>query len=139
MTILLLVFAAIGLVIAQFFWLATSPVMRPHLPLIPRFCRLEGKRCAAVLGHRDARVLGLPNVLAGACYYLLLIIVIAIAGTTGAVLGALTVASWVAFGLSLFLLFSLIARVRVFCPLCVAAHVINGIIAMLLLVSVLHA
>lgn len=129
--IVLFAAAAGGLYIAAYFTLVYYNVIAPDARYVPRFCRLEENVCRLVIHHPDARVFGVPNSVLGIVYYVL--VIIATLGVAAQPLrDPLMYASWLTVGLALYLIYSLFVKVKVLCPMCLAAHGINVLIAALL-------
>ncbi|HEV8360804.1 MAG TPA: vitamin K epoxide reductase family protein [Candidatus Thermoplasmatota archaeon] len=133
----LLAMAALGALDALYFTLVADRVVRPDTPWLPAFCRMDDATCARVVDAREARALGVPNSLLGLGWYA----VLAGAASWGLATGALPVCPFLLAGavaaalLSAWLAWALLARLRVRCPLCFAAHAINGAALVLLLLA----
>lgn len=130
-TTLLVISSGLGLSISVYFTLMYYGVVPPDGRYVPRFCRLEGDACRLVLSHRDARLFGVPNAVIAIPYYAL-VIVAGAWGPASPLIRPLLVASWCTIVLAVYLAFSLLVKLRVFCPLCYAAHALNAVIAVLL-------
>jgi uncharacterized membrane protein len=124
--------ATVGLYISAYFSLVYYGLLRADTRLVPSVCRLEERTCQTVLSTRYARVFGLPNSLLGLCYYCATLAILGgswLASPVGAVLVAI---AWFTVGLGLFLAYSLLFIIRITCPLCLASHVINLGLALVL-------
>ena len=91
---------------------------------------MEEGTCQLVIHHPDAMVLGVPNSLLGAGYYLFLILVNAGIGSP-VIFSFMQVASWVPVVFGAYLVCSLFFKVKVLCALCIVSHGINLAIALL--------
>ncbi len=131
---LIVVVAVAGLFISLYFTFVSYGVMRQEAGWIPRACRMGEDTCRRVLGHRDAKVIGIPNSLVGVLYYSV-VCVAAVAGFPPPLHVPLQLASWAAVGLGLYLTYSLAYRVRALCLLCMVSHALNIALALLLAVG----
>ncbi len=129
------IIAVPGLLISLYFTLVTYRVMPPDARWVPGVCRMGEDTCRSVLGHPDSRVAGIPNSVPGLAYYSAVCIAAA-AGFPAALRLPLLIASWVAVALGLYLTYSLVFRVRIACRLCLASHIINLGLALLLTLGV---
>ena len=141
---LILILSLAGLLNALYFTLAYYGRVRKARWVPPALCAREGSNCVAVVRTFYARVFGLPNSLVGIAYYLVLIGWLLAgggqasppAGTVAWLHGVgwlLVVASGVAVMLGLYLIHALWRILRVHCPLCYAAHAINSVLLVLLI------
>jgi uncharacterized membrane protein len=124
--------AAIGLYIAAYFTLVYYGLIEANTKLMPSVCRLEERTCQTVLGTKYARVFGLPNSLLGVVYYVTLIVLLAGGWATGSIGVAMIVVAWLTNALGVFLIYSLFVIIKIPCPLCLAGHTINLMLAVLL-------
>jgi uncharacterized membrane protein len=124
--------AAIGLYIAAYFTLVYYGLIEANTKLMPSVCRLEDRTCQIVLGTKYARVFGLPNSLLGVVYYVTLIVLLAGGWATGSIGVAMIVVAWLTIALGVFLIYSLFFIIKFPCPLCLAGHTINLMLAVLL-------
>lgn len=94
--------------------------------------------CVSILDTPYARVLGLPNSVFGITYYLLITFSAGYRLLFGEwlLLNVLIVVAVLAALFSLFLAWSLIFRIRVFCPVCFLSHAVNLALAVILLLAV---
>ena len=104
-------------------------VVEPENNVLPRFCRMEKSTCFRVLDHPDARLLGIPNSLLGVAYYLALIAV-QLLDPSGRFADLVRAAAWCSVAFGAYLSYSLVVRVRVRCQICLAAHLLNLVIAL---------
>lgn len=131
MDILLVVLLATGLYISTYFTLIYYRKIRPDTRFVPSFCSLDEKTCQLVIFHPHARIFLVPNFVLGIVYYLLVLLLVVI--DPGSFLtGVMFYASWLTVLVAAFLIHSLFFVVKIVCPLCLAAHGINIIIAILL-------
>jgi uncharacterized membrane protein len=132
--IAIIVLSLVGLYIAGYFTLVYYQLIRADSRLIPSICRLEEHACKTVIATKYAHVFGLPNSLLGAIYYAAVIFVIC-AGWFPAFVGMLVIAvAWFTVAVGVFLTYVLFFVIRIACPLCLAGHTINLILAILLTV-----
>ncbi len=130
MHLVLILLSAVGVYISMYFTLVYYRFITPNAAFIPAFCRMEEGTCQLVIHHPDARVLGVPNSLLGAGYYLFLILVNAGIGSP-VIFSFMQVASWVPVVFGAYLVCSLFFKVKVLCALCIVSHGINLAIALL--------
>lgn len=131
MYVVLIVFSLVGLYISVYFTLVSYRRISPNSKFVPVFCRMEEGTCQLVVHHPDARVLGLPNSLLGAGFYLCLLLLGAGVDSPMLVV-TMRFASWIAVVLGVYLVYSLVFKVRILCPLCLISHGLNLAIAFLL-------
>ena len=117
-----------GLALSLYVALVGYGVIAPEAGFLPRFCRMDKATCARVLDHPDARLLGISNSLLGVAYYLALIAV-QLLDTSGRFAVLMRGVAWCAVAFGAYLSYSLVARVRVLCQVCLAAHLLNLLIA----------
>lgn len=126
--------SVVGLYISLYFSLVYYGLMGTRNRLVPAFCRMEEDACRLVVHHSDARVLGVPNSVLGAGYYLLLML-IGVGVYFPVFVSFMRFASWVSVALAAYLVYSLFSRVKVLCPLCLFSHGLNLVMAVLLTLS----
>lgn len=131
MNVILVFLSLIGLYISSYFTLVYYGKILPENRLIPSFCSFDEKTCRLVIFHPHARIFLLPNFVLGIVYYLL-VLLMAFSGTDTVLSGGLLYASWLTVIVAIFLSYSLFFVVRIVCPLCLAAHGINILIACIL-------
>lgn len=98
-------------------------------------CAREGSNCVTVVQTPYARVFTVPNSLLGIVYYVLLILWTMAGSSLPALRWALLGASVGAVVLGFYLIYSLRRKLYTHCPLCYAAHAINAILLVLLVVA----
>ena len=98
-------------------------------------CAREGSNCVTVVQTPYARVFGVPNSLLGIVYYVVLILWVVAAPPVAAVRGALIAASAGTVMLGSYLIYSLRRKLHIDCPLCYAAHSINALLFVLLVLA----
>jgi uncharacterized membrane protein len=98
-------------------------------------CAREGSNCVTVVQTPYARVFGVPNSLLGVVYYLVLILWAVAAPRVSAVRWPLIGASGSTVILGSYLIYSLRRKLYIDCPLCYAAHAINAILLVLLIIA----
>jgi len=140
---LILILSLAGLLNALYFTLAYYGRVRKARWVPPALCAREGSNCVAVVRTFYARVFGVPNSLLGIAYYIALIGWILAGGGRASAAGTavwlhgvwwlLVAASGVAVVLGLYLIHALWRILRVHCPLCYAAHAINSVLLVLLI------
>ena len=126
-----LLLCLVGLYISVYFTLLAYGRIWSGSRLVPALFRMGGGACSTVLQHPDARLFGLPNSLVGIAYYTLIALATVVFGVRqmpGLIVGG----AWAVVGAGIYLVYSLYARVRVGCRLCLATHVINLLIALVL-------
>ncbi len=131
MNIILVFLSLVGLYISTYFTLVYYGKILPESRFIPSFCSLDEKTCQLVIFHPHARIFLLPNFVLGIVYYLLILLAI-FSGNSSALSGIMLYVSWLTVIAAIFLSYSLFFVVRSICPLCLAAHGINILIACIL-------
>ena len=142
-----IVLALAGLADALYFTLAYYGRVRQSRWVPQALCAREGSNCVSVVRTPYARVFGVPNSLLGILYYVL----VAFWAATGVsarltvrvnstayiitFTGLLIAASAVTVVLGFYLVFALRRILHTDCPLCYAAHFINMILLVLLVLS----
>ena len=121
-----------GLTISLYFALVYYGRMRADPFFIPQFCRLEEKSCKTILGTPQARLFRVPNFVPGMLYYFI-VLVVGILGVLGTPLNntffwGLIGASCLTVFVGIYLSYSLLAIIRIPCPLCFTGHGINIIL-----------
>jgi uncharacterized membrane protein len=124
-----------GLLISLLFTLIAMNVLPSNHHLLPQFCRLEPTACASILSTNYARLLRLPNFVAGIFFYLFILIVAVLPHQHETLLPVAVAVSFLAVAVSLYLLHALIVKLRTHCPLCYASHAINVLILLFLVLS----
>ncbi len=131
--ILVVLCATVGFVISLYMTLGfyrVEPYFRWLGRIMPTSCRMGEGDCISVLDHPAAHILGLPNALYGAIYYL--VVLLAIATHSTILLYACRWASVLTLIMSAFLVYMLTRRMKRRCILCFAGHFINVMLAVLL-------
>lgn len=125
--------ALAGLCISVFFTLRTYGVVLPGAPTPTglNVCRRDGPSCETVVHTPAARLFaGIPNSVFGMAFYGLVLVSIACGGwDRPGWLVPLLVAAALAVGAGVYLIVQLYRVMRVSCPLCVVAHMINLLLA----------
>jgi len=129
---IIIALAVIGLYIAAYFTLVYYGLLAPSTKLMPRVCRLKDRTCQTVLTTKYARLFGVPNSLLGVLYYSAVIVLLSGGWAAGPVASALIAAAWFAVAVGFLLVYSLFFIIRIPCPLCLAGHAINLLLALLL-------
>ncbi len=134
LAILLAIAALVGLADALYFVGVTYGLLRPDASWIPRVCQMSEDTCATITETRYARVFGLPNAVFGAVWYLIVLGLAGVVLSRGSLpyctLFLLAAAGVVLF--SVYLIWALVQRLDVFCPLCYLGHGLNFSIMVLL-------
>jgi uncharacterized membrane protein len=140
--LLLVLIGLAGLLDAAYFVGVTYGWVASEARWVPRACRMDQDTCASIVDTSYGRALGLPNAVYGLGWYS----VLAAAGTALLVLGRLpgcsllVVVGALVVLFSVYLAWSLVQKLDVFCPLCYIAHGLNGLaLVALVLVCVLVA
>ncbi len=128
---LLLLLAVVGLLIALYFVLVYYGLLRPDTRLVPAVCRMSDDSCQLVIRHPDAHIFSLPNAVYGVGFYLLLIVSILFPDTSF-LHTAVLVVSWISVAVGIYLIYSLFFKIKIPCPLCLTAHGINIVLAVVL-------
>lgn len=134
----LIVIASIaGFVNACIFTALISGWLDPADRLVASVCRLDEGDCRKVTTSKNARVLGVPNSVLGACWY----VAAGICGAAGVLTGSLPfrepllVISTFTVAVGVYLTWSLMFRLKVHCPFCYAGHLMNLILFVALALS----
>lgn len=121
------VLSLVGVANAFYFVGVTYGWLAPDVRWVPRVCRMDEDTCARIVDTRYGRALGLPNAVYGIGWYL---IVLGLAGALlylgrlpGCQAALLASAGTVLF--SIYLIWALVERLDVFCPLCYLGHGLN--------------
>jgi uncharacterized membrane protein len=136
-----------GLMDSLYFTFAYYGRIRKARWILEILCAREGSSCVTVVQTPYARVFGVPNSLLGIAYYLLLIagamsgwslgINLYIHSTYFAYPSGLVLLVIISAGTTIFgsyLIYALRRKLHVDCPLCYAAHAINFIVFVLLVI-----
>jgi uncharacterized membrane protein len=130
----LTLFSGAGFLISLYFTLVTYRLIRPDQRFIPKFCRMSGNECAAVVDTPQARLLGVPNSLLGLAYYAGVLLFVACSARSSTFLhGGMIGISVVTVVMGVYLVHSLRAVLKVSCVLCITSHLLNALILALLL------
>jgi len=129
------VLALAGLADALYFTFAYYGRVRKSRWIPEYLCAREGSNCVTVVQTPYARVFGVPNSLLGIIYYVLLIFWIISGSSVAALRWALIGASVGAVVLGFYLIYSLRRKLYTDCPLCYAAHAINAVLLVLLVLG----
>ena len=134
---LLILLSVIGFFIALYFTLVYYGKIPADHFLVPRVCRMDKSSCQIVLSTREARLFRIPNSLLGLHYYLLVIFMVLFGSSHRG-----SLASYFLFSLSIFtvlvglyLIYSLLFKIKIPCPLCFVSNGINILIMILLLLK----
>lgn len=125
--------AVVGLYISIYFTLLTYGVVSPRVPLVPKICRLDESSCDTVVHTPAARLVGgIPNAVLGLGFYGLVLVGVVGGWASPGWLAGLLVAAALAIASGVYLVVQLYRVMRVSCPLCVVAHVVNLLLAVTL-------
>jgi uncharacterized membrane protein len=140
---LILLLSLAGLLDALYFTLAYYGRVKKARWVPSALCAPESSNCVSVVRTLYARVFGLPNSLLGSAYYLGLIGWILAGGGEAPTAGTavwLREAGWLlivvgvgAVLLGFYLIHALWRVLHIHCPLCYAAHAVNAILLVLLI------
>jgi uncharacterized membrane protein len=131
----LLILAIAGGAISLYFTFVYAGKIPPGHWLVPPFCRMDDSSCSYVIHTREARIFGIPNVVAGLLFYGILGIFV-LSPTfeyTETIKMLLLTGSAVSVLLGIYLVYALFVTLKVRCTLCIIAHGINLAIFSLLL------
>ena len=128
MPVVVILLSMAGLYVSLYFSLISYGLMGVHSSLVPAFCRMGEETCSLVIHHPDARILRVPNSVLGVAYYSAVLALGLLAGSPVFV-GVVRWASWLSVLAGGYLVYSLYFRVKAVCPLCLACHAINVLIA----------
>src|SRR5689334_1264685 len=124
----LLLFSGAGFLISLYFTLVTYRLISPDTRYIPRFCRMTGGECAAIVDTRQARLFGVPNSLLGIGYYAgVLLYVLSPARSSTLFYEVLIALSAGTVIMGVYLVYSLFFLLRVSCVLCLTSHLLNAL------------
>ena len=125
----LLLFSGAGFLISLYFTLVTYRLVSPDQRYIPKFCRMTGNECAAIVDTRQARLLGVPNSVLGLGYYAgVFYSALAPSGSSTLFHEVLIALSALTVVMGIYLVYSLISILRVSCVLCLTSHLLNALI-----------
>ncbi|MCE5200079.1 MAG: vitamin K epoxide reductase family protein [Armatimonadota bacterium] len=126
LAIVVILLALVGFADSAYFTAAHYGFIRPDAPLIP-VCSSNAGTCLSLVSTPQARVFGLPNSLFGMGFYGLVFVgaVVRLAHKAWPMVPVYVVISMIAAVLSLYLAYSLVFKLHVFCPLCFTAQAIN--------------
>lgn len=127
--------AAIGLYISLYFALLTYGLISSSRDVfVPNVCRLDEQSCASVVHTPAARLFaGIPNAVLGIGYYTVILVALLTDGwSRPGMLAALLLAGTISVVVGAYLIVQLYRVMRVSCPLCVATHVINLLLAVVI-------
>lgn len=142
--VLTILLAAIGLWDAFYFTFAYYGRVRKVRWVPAILCAREGSNCVTVVQTPYARIFGVPNSLLGIFFYLVVIAWTALAIWLEPMWGlpdthwlvilgeGLVAAAAFAVLTGVYLIYSLIAKLHVHCPLCYTAHAINALLLVLI-------
>ncbi|MDR5709297.1 MAG: vitamin K epoxide reductase family protein [Armatimonadota bacterium] len=124
----------VGFLDSLYFTLVQYRILPPDPRWLPRFCRVEQGRCLSLLQAPEARLLWIPNSVVGLGFYPG-VFAAALLGQLGdrRWLGAALVVALGAVLASFYLVWALLRRLRIHCPLCYLAHVVNAALLALLI------
>jgi uncharacterized membrane protein len=147
LSLAIVVLSLVGLWDAFYFTFAYYGRVRKARWVPAILCAREGSNCLTVVQTPYARVFGVPNSLLGIFFYFPVIAWVVFATLMEAEANPAGLHLMAAFGelliaaaafavlLGLYLIYSLIAKLHIHCPLCYTAHTINA--ALLVLISIL--
>lgn len=127
----------VGLLDAGYFVGVSYGWIRSDARWIPEVCRMDEATCARIVDTSYGRVLGLPNAVYGAVWYLVVLGLGAALVSQGHI-GLCRVFLLVAAGtvlFSVYLIWALVQELKVDCPLCYLGHGLNFSILILIATS----
>ncbi len=129
------IFAVAGLGISIYLTLVKFGILESHLQ--SEICDIGNAECGDVLRSPQANILGIPNTLVGIGYYTLMgaAAVFRLLAGRWPVPWLLLAAVGAGVVASIYLLYTLLYVLRQPCPYCIVAHMINGSIAAMYLIS----
>lgn len=117
----------IGLLISLYFTLVYYHFLKPDTAIVPVFCRLDEATCQQLLRTRNAKILGAPNFLFGLLYYAgIMWYAVGIVKSIPAT--AVICVSLFTLFLGIYLVYGLVAKLKIHCVLCYTSHACNLII-----------
>ncbi len=119
------VLSSIGFLIALYFTLVYRRLMPPDATFIPRVCRIESGACASLLSTPDAHLFKVPNFYPGLLFYAAVFTFAVSPDWHNPLHEFMIVASGIALLSSLYLSYSLFAKLKIVCVLCYTSHAIN--------------
>ncbi|HYQ87875.1 MAG TPA: vitamin K epoxide reductase family protein [Bacteroidota bacterium] len=132
----LIVCSLTGFLISLYFTLVTYRLMKPDQRFIPPVCRMSGDSCLSIVDSPQARLFGVPNSLLGIAYYLGVLFAAIGGGLPSAVFySGLLALSICTVLIGMYLIYSLLAVLKVRCVLCFTGHILNLLILLFLLAS----
>ncbi|SRR2546426_869903 len=125
----LIVCSLTGLLLSLYFTLVTYRLMKPDQRFIPPVCRMSGDSCLSIVDSPQARLFGVPNSLLGIVYYLgvLLAAIGGVLPSTMLYKGLIAVSICTVL-IGMYLMYSLLAVLKVRCVLCFTGHILNLLI-----------
>lgn len=131
---IILACSTIGFLISLYFTLVYYRLMKPDTAFVPAFCRLDEPTCQYLMGTRNARILGARNFVLGLLYYAALIVFVWTDGLNGVISqGFVIFISLFTVLLGIYLVYGLIAKLKIHCILCYTSHACNLLIFLALL------
>lgn len=120
-------FAIVGLADAAYFVGVSYRWFAPDARWIPQVCRMEEETCATIVDTRYGRALGPPNAVFGMAWYLIVLglagVILRMGYVPACTLFLLAAAGTVMF--SVYLIWALVEKLDVACPLCYLGHGLN--------------
>ncbi len=122
------VLAIVGIADAAYFVGVSYRWFAPDARWIPQVCRMEEETCATIIDTRYGRAIGgLPNAVYGMAWYLIVLglagVILTIGYVPACTLFLLAAAGTVMF--SVYLIWALVEKLDVACPLCYLGHGLN--------------
>lgn len=134
MNLLLIAFSLAGIYVAVYFSLVFYGVPSAATAIVPSFCQPENGVCQSIVHHRDGQIFGIPNSVLGSAYYVIVLMTVSL--HLAWLMPALVVVSWFVVAVGVYLSYSLLSKIKVVCFLCIASHVLNFLIAVVLTLQV---
>ncbi len=125
----------LGLLTSFYFILVFYQLLKPDAAIVPIFCRLDETTCQHLMSTRNARILGVPNFVLGLLYYTAMALY-AIGGNSVQKIISFPLVAFVSLltvFLGMYLVYGLVAKLKMHCVLCYASHTSNLIIFLALM------
>ncbi|CUS79881.1 vitamin K epoxide reductase family protein [Candidatus Kryptobacter tengchongensis] len=132
--IAIITLSILGFYISLYFTFVYYQIVSPSKFLVPKICKLTENTCQMIIYSEYAKLLGLPNFIYGLAYYFA-ILLFAILESNGYIKTAIAIASWFVVAVGVYLVYILTRVLKVNCLLCFVSHILNFLIAILILLK----
>ncbi|MBI3789195.1 MAG: vitamin K epoxide reductase family protein [Ignavibacteriales bacterium] len=133
--IILTVLSCLGLFISIYFTLVYNKLVKPNAYWLPKFCRLEDGACESILYTGDAHIFKVPNFYLGILFYIFMLIVALDETLFKALYIGVVAATGFTVVVGIYLMYSLLFKIRVNCLLCFISHAINLVLFITMLIA----